>query len=149
MALDMNNPKYLLKCLLFTTLITQVVIDIGGITGVFFSLYPIDTYRVSGFYSFLNYKYQMSVYVVWLCTHYCSIIAMMIRSKNAFGFVSFGLTLSFLCSFTMGVNVATPVDLVLGWVAFNTYLISVCICVFSQQVREEFSDNRKTAKYEE
>lgn len=137
MAQDMIKLQLLLKYLLIIALTSQLLIDVGGFTGIFFSAYPSDTYIVSGTYSLLNIRQTMALFFVGLFMHYCSIFAMMKKLKVAVPFIVIGFVLSFLSSFSMGVNVANPIDLLLGWITSTAYLVAVGLFIFSEQLKDK------------
>ena len=134
----MNNHPETFKLLLLIAFIAQALIDLLGITGFYYRMYPEEIFQHSGHGAVLTFQTTFSLYLLWMATYYLSIIAMAIKHPISWIIVPLVLLLSFVQQPISGVYIGTPFEATIGWIGWVAYIMAISMLLFSSEVAQTF-----------
>ena len=129
----MNNPRVIFNTLLALAFVFQLLIDVGGFLGWYYSQYSEKVFEFAGFGALLPLPIWFSAYLLWILIYNISIALMFMQSNFAKYFVFTSLAISCGLSYVTGIAVVTPIELFLGWVGWSTYM-AACTIFFVSNV---------------
>ena len=125
----MKNTPTIFKALLLLAFVFQLLIDVGGFLGWYYSQYPESAFHFSGYGALLPFSISFPTYLIWVLVYNISILLMFLQSRFAKPFVLASLSMSFFTGFLGGIYVGTPHELFLSWVSWSSY-IAACTMLF-------------------